>query len=83
MREKFNPKDIKFIITCLLIGVTSTFFALSYFRQAFPEASINFLKLELSTEIKKETIFKRIGLKSNFSISLFISFHSIQKNTWY
>ena len=41
MREKFNPKDVKFIITCLLIGAASTFFALSYFRQAFPEASIN------------------------------------------
>ncbi|SVA98071.1 uncharacterized protein METZ01_LOCUS150925, partial [marine metagenome] len=47
MREKFNQKDIKFIITCLLIGAASTFFALSYFRQAFPEASIN---LKISKE---------------------------------
>ena len=48
MREKFNPKDIKFIITCLLIGVASTFFALSYFRQAFPEASINLKKMHVN-----------------------------------
>lgn len=47
MREKFNSKDIRFIISCLLIGAFSTFFALSYFRQAFPEASIN---LQISKE---------------------------------
>ena len=50
MKEKFNPKDIRFIISCLLIAGVSTFFALSYFRQAFPEASID---LKISKEVGK------------------------------
>ena len=41
-----------------------------------PDTSINFLKLALSIENKKESIFNRTGLKSSFSSSLFISFHS-------
>ena len=47
MREKINTKDIRFIISCLLIGAISIFFAMSYFSVAFPEAAINF-------EISKE-----------------------------
>ena len=47
MREKFNPKDIKFVIAYLLIGAASIYFSLSYFRQAFPQASIN---LKISKE---------------------------------
>ena len=55
MREKINTKDIRFIISCLLIGAISIFFAMSYFRVAFPEAAINF-------EISKEEGRKKAEL---------------------
>ena len=41
MIEKLNIKDKRLIAICILLSITSLFITQRYFKQAFPEASIN------------------------------------------
>ena len=41
MIEKLNIKDKRLITICILLSMVSLFITQSYFKQAFPEASIN------------------------------------------
>ena len=41
MAEKLNIKDKRLITVCILLSMVSLFITQSYFKQAFPEASIN------------------------------------------
>jgi len=41
MIEKLNIKDKRLITICILLSIVSLFITQSYFKQAFPEASIN------------------------------------------
>ena len=64
MIEKLNIKDKRLITICILLSMVSLFITQSYFKQAFPEASIN---MDITNEEAKS---KAEGFLANRGIDI-------------
>lgn len=64
MIEKLNIKDKRLIIICILLSIISLFITQRYFKQAFPEASIN---MDITNEEAKS---KAEGFLANRGIDI-------------
>ena len=64
MIEKLNIKDKRLITVCILLSMVSLFITQSYFKQAFPEASIN---MDITNEEAKS---KAEGFLANRGIDI-------------
>ena len=64
MIEKLNIKDKRLIIICILLSIVSLFITQRYFKQAFPEASIN---MDITNEEAKS---KAEGFLANRGIDI-------------
>ena len=62
MIEKLNIKDKRLIIICILLSIVSLFITQRYFKQAFPEASINMDITNEEAKLKAEGFLANRGI---------------------
>jgi len=62
MIEKLNIKDKRLITICILLSMVSLFITQSYFKQAFPEASINMDITNEEAKLKAEGFLANRGI---------------------